>query len=184
VIVLAIDPGNEESAWMAFDIATGLPARHGVFGLPENRSDDFGRWASFGKSRNADLLDRLSWSPGYGPNAVAIEMIASYGMPVGREVFETCLWIGRFMQRLDWLPCHLIYRKDVKLHLCGQPRAKDGNIRQALIDRWGGKDKAIGRKASPGPLYGVSADVWSALAIAVTYSETCGRREPIASGGV
>jgi hypothetical protein len=29
---------------------------------------------------------------------------------------------------------------------------------------------AIGRKAAPGPLYGMSCDVWSALAIAVTYS--------------
>jgi hypothetical protein len=29
---------------------------------------------------------------------------------------------------------------------------------------------AIGRKASPGPLYGISRDVWSALAIAVTYA--------------
>ena len=29
---------------------------------------------------------------------------------------------------------------------------------------------AIGRKAAPGPLHRISRDVWSALAIAVTYS--------------
>jgi hypothetical protein len=28
----------------------------------------------------------------------------------------------------------------------------------------------VGRKAAPGPLYGISRDVWSALAIAVTYT--------------
>jgi hypothetical protein len=28
---------------------------------------------------------------------------------------------------------------------------------------------AIGRKASPGPLFGIANDLWSALAIAVTY---------------
>lgn len=46
--------------------------------------------------------------------------------------------------------------------------AKDANVRQALINRFGGKDAAIGRKAAPGPLYGISRDMRSALAIAVT----------------
>ena len=64
----------------------------------------------------------------------------------------------------------MIYRKDVKLHLCGSPRAKDSNIRQALIDRFGpGKEKAIGLKKTPGPLYGVKSHVWAALAVAVTH---------------
>ena len=32
-----------------------------------------------------------------------------------------------------------------------------------------GKDKAIGSKREPGPLYGFKADLWSALALAVTF---------------
>ncbi|NII07239.1 hypothetical protein HBF25_12680 [Luteibacter anthropi] len=100
---------------------------------------------------------------------VAIEMIASYGMPVGAEVFETVRWIGRFQQACrDPEAVRLIYRKDVKMHLCGTPRAKDANIRQALIDKLG----APGTKKSPGPTYGVKSHAWAALGVAVTASET------------
>lgn len=105
--------------------------------------------------------------------AIAIEMIASYGMAVGREVFETCVWIGRFLQA--WHApdgARLIYRLDVKLHLCGTAQAKDPNIRQALLDRFprtgGGKTPQIGTKKQPGPLYGVSSHAWAALGVAVT----------------
>jgi hypothetical protein len=104
-------------------------------------------------------------------------MIASYGMAVGREVFETCVWIGRFTQA--WhapAAVELVYRQDVKLHLCGNPRARDANIRQALLDLFpragGGKTPQIGTKAKPGPLYGVSSHAWPALAVAITALET------------
>jgi hypothetical protein len=100
-------------------------------------------------------------------DVIAIEMIASYGMPVGRETFETVLWIGRFMER-SRRPVRLVYRKDVKLHLCQSPRAKDGNIRQALIDKHG----PPGTKKNPGKLYGISGHLWSALAVADYVMET------------
>lgn len=146
--IIAIDPGNMRSAWVEYG--------------DEHLYD-------YGLQDNQQIIEWLSKdSP---DTCLTIEMIASYGMPVGREVFETCVWIGRFIQA--WAGLHeLVYRKDVKLHLCGQARAKDANIRAALIDRFGpGKDKAIGTKKAPGPLYGVSADVWSALAVAVTFSD-------------
>ena len=150
-MILAIDPGNEQSAFVRFDWQCGVPV-------------------AFNKLPNEQALVLFEEQYRQCPDELVIEMIASYGMPVGREVFETCVWIGRFVQA--WRGrASLVYRRDVKLHLCGQARAKDGNIRQALIDRYGGKDKAIGKKASPGPLYGISADVWSALAVAVTWSD-------------
>ena len=136
--ILAIDPGTEQSGWCC--LADGYPIESGV--LP-----------------NADLIGRLR-----GP-ALAIEMVASYGMPVGREVFETVRWIGRFQQA--WHSpeeVRLIYRRDVKLYLCGSMKAKDANVRQALIDKLG----PVGTKKSPGPLYGVKSHAWSALAVAVT----------------
>jgi hypothetical protein len=86
-------------------------------------------------------------------------------MAVGREVFETCVWIGRFVERLGIVT--LVYRKDVKLTICGSPRAKDANVRAALIDRLG----QVGTKNNPGPLYGMKSHLWSALAVAVTVME-------------
>jgi hypothetical protein len=145
--VLAIDPGCDESAFILL---------HGTSVFQHL------------KVKNAEVEGYLlsSITPS---TEVVIEMIASYGMPVGREVFETCVWIGRFMSAAQPSKVTRIYRRDVKLHLCGSLRAKDANVRQALIDLWGGKEKAIGCKKSPGPLYGIKADEWAALAVAVTY---------------
>lgn len=145
--ILAIDPGTTHSGVVWF--FGGKPFSSGVY---ENR----------------EVLDFLAGDT----YTVAIEMIASYGMAVGKEVFETCVWIGRFVQAAGPDRVRLIYRKDVKLHLCASPRAKDANIRQALIDRWGGKAEAIGSIKKPGPLYAVKSHAWAALAVAVTALET------------
>ena len=153
-MILAIDPGSEQSAYVLYMHRLSSPLYQ------------------YGKVENALLLEQLPQWGGAQPGVpLAIEMIASYGMPVGREVFETCVWIGRFIQAWPG-PHEFVYRRDVKLHLCGSARAKDGNVRQALIDRWGGKAAAIGRKAVKGPLYGCSADVWAALAVAVYRADT------------
>ena len=154
--LLAIDPGPVQSAWMIFD-QSNLPAR-------------------FGKTVNTDLIFSLrdGFAPFFSLDHLAIETVECFGMAVGAEVFDTCIWIGRFVECMESLRCDwtLIRRMDVKMHLCKSPRAKDANIRAALIDRFGGKDAAIGKKKSPGPLYGISADVWSALAVGLTFLET------------
>ena len=117
-------------------------------------------------AENALILETVGLLNG---EPLAIEMIASYGMAVGQEVFETCVWIGRFAQAYDrqQQKAAFVYRRDVKLHLCGSVRARDTNVRQALIDKLG----PVGTKKSPGPCYGISGDLWSALAVAVTYAE-------------
>lgn len=152
-IVLAIDPGPTESAWLVYNAKTG-----GI--------------RSFGKHPNEGLRARLTMmSDDIG--TVAIEKVESFGMAVGAEVFDTVWWAGRFAEVAIRQSCEVVQvtRRSVKLELCGSVRAKDGNIRQALIDRYGGS-AAIGRKKTPGPLYGISNDVWSALAIAVTWAST------------
>jgi len=148
--ILAIDPGNIHSAYIAYLN---------------------GEIVAMGKIANDEMLQLLmnELSPS-DYDVLVIEMIASYGMPVGKEVFETCVWIGRFLQAWNGR-CEFIYRKDIKLHLCGTSRAKDPNVRQALLDRFpatgGGKLPQVGTKSSPGPLYGIHNDIWSALAVAV-----------------
>jgi hypothetical protein len=65
-----------------------------------------------------------------------------------------------------------VFRKDIKLHLCNSPRAKDANVRQALIDRIGPQ----GTKKNQGPTYGIKSHQWAALAVAVYgWDHTFGR---------
>lgn len=143
--ILAIDPGPIESAWCIVDTETRVPV-------------------AFGKDKNDDMLNPSEAMSRYQPTVFAIEMIASYGMSVGATVFETCFWSGRFVQHFN-LPFIKVYRKEVKIALCGSMKAKDGNIRQALIDRFG----VVGTKKAPGFFFGFSGDIWSAYAVATTF---------------
>lgn len=150
--ILAIDPGPTESAYLFWNgtvLGMGITPNLGVV-------------RSFGLA---------------GFDIAAIEMIASYGMPVGKETFETCLWIGRMIERSPKEPI-LVYRKDIKMHFCQSMRAKDSNVRQAIIDRFGGKEKAIGKKGHYGPLAHVKSHLWSALAIALFVSDTKAASNP------
>lgn len=160
--ILAVDPGPTQSAYVTYD---GEQVLNGA------------------KVPNEQLMAIIEVN---GPKwtVVVFEQVAAMGMAVGAEVFETVFWTGRFYQQaqesarrdrhsraMDRMKRHV-----VKTHLCNSMKAKDGNIRQALIDKWGGKDVAIGKKKTPGPLYGVAGDTWQALAVAVTWAETFGRR--------
>lgn len=142
MITFAIDPGTTQSGWVLFDGTKVLDS-----GVDDNH--DLLRWVQHGQ--HADLL--------------AIEMIESMGMAVGRETFATVRWIGRFQQAWrDPEAVRLVPRSAIKLEVCGSKRAKDANIRAGLIDRLG----APGKKAAPGPTYGVASHAWQALGVAVT----------------
>lgn len=97
---------------------------------------------------------------------IAIEWIQAMGMAVGKEVFETCLWAGRFAQAAK-SQVRLIPRTKVKLHHCGSARAKDGNVVQSIKDKYGDK----GTKREPGFFYGVSSHAWQAFAVAAYVME-------------
>jgi hypothetical protein len=147
-MILAIDPGSVESAYVLLD--KNLKA------------------IDFGKLPNEEMRNRIKlkfFMPDSLKLDIAIEMIASYGMPVGAEVFETVRWIGRFQEVAFPKEVKFIYRKDEKMNLCHTMKAKDSNIIQALKDRFGDK----GTKKNPGWFYGFSNDVWQAYAVGITY---------------
>lgn len=146
-MIIGLDPGPKESAYCVLDGE---------------------RIVSFGKLENMAVMDVLEMYSSR-ENRLAIEMIASYGMAVGKEVFETCVWIGRFIETFKG-PYRYVYRREVKLHICQSPRANDSNIRHALIDRFGDP----GTKKNPGKLYGLKKDIWSAFAIGLTALEAEG----------
>jgi hypothetical protein len=146
-IILGIDPGHKQTAWLAWSSDKKEPLD---FDIVENEA----------------FLSNIGEFQEYNPYVSIIEGIQSFGMPVGKEVFETVFFIGRLWERLPYIK-HLVYRKDIKMHFCQTPRAKDGNIRQALIDRFG----SPGTKKDKGILYGISKDVWSALAISVYWDD-------------
>ena len=151
-MIIAIDPGNEFSAFCVFEEGNLKPKE-------------------FGKVSNKVLLNQLD---DFSENAeCAIEMIASYGMAVGKEVFQTCVWIGRFAERFKGRKT-TIYRKDEKMHICQNMKAKDTNIRRALIDRFAQHDLANGKgtKKNPDFFYGFKSDCWAAFAVGITYIET------------
>jgi hypothetical protein len=142
--IMAIDPGPEVS---------------GVVVISPDR-----KVLSANILANQEIVADLRRSTVYSFPHVAIEMIDSYGMPVGAEVFNTCTWIGRFEEAYVHSDLTARYfRKDIKLHLCGTNRARDSNVRRALIDLLG----PPGVKKNPGPTYGIKSHLWAALALAV-----------------
>ena len=158
--VIAIDPGTTQSAVVTYDSSTKRIMGHY-------------------KADNHKIESAMS-NHEVTKYQVVIEQIEGYGMAVGKEVFETCYWSGRFAAVYDRVcgPGKLaqrLPRRDVKLHLCGQSRAKDKNIIIALVDRFDPDRKfgayGKGTKKNLGPLFGFAADEWSALAIACTFSD-------------
>jgi len=163
-VILAIDPGNIESGVVLIRekdlkplIAEKIENEQLLFKICSGEYQDFYRDESI--------------------NHVSIEMIASYGMTVGKSVFETCVFIGRlketiyFVNQLSEVQIKYIYRKDEKMNLCGSMKAKDSNIVQALIDRFAPNtsNKGKGTKKEPGWFYGFKKDIWQAYAVGVTY---------------
>ena len=162
-MILAIDPGNEQSTWVIIDEETYKPLL-------------------FAKEANREVYEKV-WrfaNDGEKPKLV-IEMVSHYGtgMPAGESVFDTCVWIGKFISQWEGVSEEeetVIKRQTIKAHLCGSTRAKDSNVIQALVDRFakGQPNYGKGTKANPGWFYGFSADIWQAYALGVTYLDTRG----------
>ena len=146
MIYLGIDPGPVESAFVWWDAEAEKVIR--LESIPAFRITSF---TMKGLLREVDY--------------VSIEWIECFGMAVGRETFQTVAGIGWFASLMvdSYGPLRLVPRRAVKMHLCNSMKAKDANVRQALIDRFG----KVGTKKQPGKLYGVATHFWAALGVAV-----------------
>lgn len=156
--VFAIDPGNVQSAYCIIDVETLRPL-------------------DFGKVENEELRDYIKAVRFVEEDRAAIETLANFGNVVGRDVLDTAIWIGRFAETLDNRlahPAEMVRRTDEKMHICGSTRAKDKDIRLALIDRFCTHDFTAGKgtKKNPDFFYGFRADIWSAYSVGLTYIET------------
>ena len=180
--ILAIDPGTEKSGWLLFETAS-------------SDSQQMGTVLHYGIESNVFIVRAID-RQGVDADILAIEMMQTQGMAVGQSTFEACAWIGAFWHAFGMDKYKYITRNQEKMSICGNMKAKGPNIRRALIDMFGGQDKAIGdvkcRKCKgkgwfgagrppcpvcqgakwlhpPGPLAGITEHVWSALAVCVTY---------------
>ena len=150
--ILAIDPGTTQSGWA----------------IPEGQ-----RVHESGVAPNEHVLERIRVTGGYiaagliEPVQLAVERFEARGMAIGDDSVRTILWTGRFVQA--WHKpdeVRMVKRSEVKLRLCGTTRAKDPNVRQALIDQLG----PPGTKKAPGGTYGVASHAWAALGVALVAS--------------
>ena len=140
--IIAVDPGPEQSAFIVWN-------GHAI-------------WAARILS-NEEFLNHLINFP-HKEFPLVIEQIKSMGMPVSDTIFDTVFWTGRFCQAWKG-PFFRVPRMDVKMHICNDSRAKDSNIRQALINRFG----PPGTKKEMGLTYGLKKDLWQAFGLAVTF---------------
>jgi hypothetical protein len=157
--IIAIDPGTNQSAFVSWDTKKDdfikVPD---IFRLGLLSNETFHEYA-----RNI-LRDTQ-------PEVVAIEMVQSYGLTVGRSTFQTVLFVGRLSEKFiqisnsdkDILPIEVRYygRPTIKAQIGGK---NDAQVRTSLRMRYGEAKK--GEK-----LYGVKKDIWSALALAAALTE-------------
>lgn len=170
-LLLGIDPGTTQSAYALY--AVGAKA------------------ASLSKKAdNLVILNDLK-NLSFVADFMVMEQLKAYGH-ASDSLFFTAMWTGRFISA--WLSGDkegerytLLPRKTIVAQLCGTVRAKDKDVRMALVDYFtsigakqgGGKIPVIGTKKSPGTLFGYSQDRWAALSAAVCWHQftACDRRE-------
>lgn len=138
MIAYGLDPGSTQSAFIGWD---GHAYSSGHF------------------LANDTLLDLLRTSPLAGVT-LGIEQVRGMGMYAGNELFDTCIWTGRFMEAAQHSGATvlLVPRKTVITAIVGIAAAGDKELKAALRAKYGAAlDGLRGKEAS---------HLWSALGVA------------------
>ena len=196
--ILAIDPGNEYSAFCLVSpnlkpIAFGK--HKNILTRAEMTAEQL-ELLEHGMFDDVWAFHEIEWVPGraewfYGMILYAIDLngpiheeditfviedIENFGMPAGRSLFDTAKYIGRLSRMIEerfLVEPEYIFRHEEKMTICRNPRANDATIKQALVDRFAPdtSNHGKGTKKEPGFFHNFHADVWSSFAIAVTYHD-------------
>ena len=160
--VLAIHPGNVESAYALIDSKNYEPLE-------------------IDKIENNLLLEKIDYLyDKRNINNNLMDVVIEIGSD--KNTLETVFWIGRFYERSlqnilvdeegnKYEKVNRIYHKDIKMNLCGKTKANNSTITQALIDRFAYNVPNLGKgyKSTPGFFYGFRDDIWKSYAVGVTY---------------
>lgn len=184
--VLGLDPGTTHSALVFVDLEMETVEGRWLLNNPQLQlvlealakgedvpvfKDDALNHKDKKAVQDAHLRERLGQSLLYPkPEFLVVEMISSYSQAVGRAVYETCAWLGRFIETFCGPRSRgytLILRSQVRLQIAGASRSGDPQVRRALLDRMG----EVGTSKKPGPLYGMKADLFSALAVVMAFKD-------------
>lgn len=172
MMLLAIDPGTARSAYV------GMTDKYEI--LAKAKVD------------NAQVLELIMLG---GYDALVIECMEPRTLNTGKkqappqrigdETYETCIWIGRFMEAAirRGMDVHRVYRSEERKCLIPSkrnglppleppvPNTPDALIRRALAARFARFDKIRGKGTARkrDVFYGFAADVWNAFAVGVVY---------------
>lgn len=113
MLIMGVDPGSEETAFIVVESEPFSVVNKGIF-------------------PNREFLDICEYA-----DEIAIEDVQCYGMAVGQSVFNTCKQIGRIEDRARRHRLFFYKRPTIKAHFCNSARAKDANVNQVLRDRFG-----------------------------------------------
>lgn len=153
MIIHGIDPGSEKSA-----LVTIQTEPFEIINKKIASNDDI--LYELGKLRHMRFFTKAN------ETVLAVEFMQSYGMPVGRSVFLTAMWSGRFVEA--WGGEYALHlRTKIKTCIAGRAQAKDSDVSRGLKMRFG----EVGTKKNPGPLYGIKTHLWAALAVAVYHMD-------------
>ena len=113
-IIIAFDPGNEQTGWVVV--------------LADNS-----KLLYKNKELNSECLKKLNIflnKEEFNIINVGIEYVSSYGMATNQTVLDTATFSGilAWIFRSRQIPCEFVFRKSVKMFLCGSVRAKDAEV--------------------------------------------------------
>lgn len=162
-MIFAIDPGPERSGWVQWGRQFDGMMPLGV-GLIDSGAD----W------ENEDVLALARVAS--HRDTILVEEVLPFEC-AGRPIVHSIRFTGRLEEIAHSARAtfHVLPYHKVRVHLTGNPRAKESAVRAAVLERFGGSDKlAKGTKKEPGPLYGISGHAWSALALALAHIDLAG----------